>query len=211
MMIDAIQQGGPMMYLLLGCSVVALTVITERLLFWMRIRQAKEPERVAQFLHAAQQGRFAEAYELGHASLDPTLQVLLRGVADRELGASVSMQTYARGQLHRMSQYLPILEMVITWAPLLGILGTITGMIHAFGFLSASGIPDPRLVAAGIAEALVTTAAGLTIAITTLPLYKYFLRRMEREGQVLEEHATSLELILEQRRRIDPVAPVLSP
>ncbi len=203
MLMEYVRQGGPVMYPLLACSIIALTVLTERLMFWLRIRKAKEPERVTQFLRAAQQGRYAEAYELGRSSQDPILRVLVRGVADRDLVPTASMEQQAKAEVNEMTRYLVVLETAISLAPLLGIYGTITGIIRAFGFLSAAGVPDPRLVAAGIAEALITTAAGLTIAIAAIPFYRHFLRRMEREAHEVEQHATTLELILAQRRRLD--------
>jgi biopolymer transport protein ExbB len=113
------------------------------------------------------------------------------------------MEQQAKTEVNEMTRYLVVLETVISLAPLLGIYGTITGIIRAFGFLSAAGVPDPRLVAAGIAEALITTAAGLTIAIAAMPFDRHFLRRMEREAHEVEHHATTLELILAQRRRLD--------
>jgi len=212
MLMDYVRQGGPVMYLLLACSVVALTVITERLMFWTRMRKANARDAVTQFLSAAQQGRYAEAYELGRASQDPSLRVLVRGLADRDLIPTASMEQQAKLEVNEMARYLVVLETVISLAPLLGIYGTITGIIRAFGFLSASGVPDPRLVAAGIAEALITTAAGLTIAIAAIPFHRHFLRRMEREAHEVEQHATTLELILAQRRRleVEQTEPVLS-
>jgi len=212
MLMEYVQQGGPVMYPLVGCSIIALTVLTERLMFWMRMRKVKDPGKVAQFLSATRQGRYAEAYELGRSSQDPALRVLVRGLADRDLVPTASMEQQAKTEVSEMGRYLVILETIISLAPLLGIYGTITGIIRAFGFLSASGVPDPRLVAAGIAEALITTAAGLTIAITAIPFYRHFLHRLERETHEVEQHATTLELILAQRRRLDveQAEPVLS-
>jgi biopolymer transport protein ExbB len=209
---DYVRQGGPVMYPLLACSIIALTVITERLMFWMRMRNVKAPDQVTQFLGATKQGRFAEAYELGRSSQDPALRVLVRGLVDRDLVPTASMEQQAKTEVNEMARYLVVLETVISLAPLLGIYGTITGIIRAFGFLSAAGVPDPRLVAAGIAEALITTAAGLTIAIAAIPFYRHFMRRMEREAHEVEQHATTLELILAQRRRleVEQAEPVLS-
>ena len=212
MLMEYVRQGGPVMYPLLVCSIIALTVMTERLMFWMRIRKAKEPEKIIQFLSVVQQGRYTQAFDLGRSSQDPALGVLVRGVADRDLVPTASMEQQAKREVSEMTRYLVVLETVISMAPLLGIYGTITGIIRAFGFLSATGVPDPRLVAAGIAEALITTAAGLTIAIAAIPFYRHFLRRMEREAHEIEQHATTLELILAQRRRLDveQTEPVLS-
>ena len=97
-----------------------------------------------------------------------------------------------------MRRYLGILDTMITLAPLLGIYGTITGMIRAFGFLSRAGLPDPQLVAAGVAEALITTAAGLTIAILAIPPYNFFASKTEEMAHDIERHATALELLAAQ-------------
>ena len=203
MLMEYVRRGGPVMYPLVACSIIALTVMTERLMFWMRMRTVKDPERVARFLSAAQRGRDAEADELGRSSQDPALRVLVRGLADRDLVPTASMEQQAKAEVNEMTRSLVVLETVISLAPLLGIYGTITGIIRAFGFLSAAEVPDPRLVAAGIAEALITTAAGLTIAIAAIPFHRHFLHRMECETQELERWATTLELILARRRRLD--------
>ncbi len=200
MLMDYVQQGGPVMYPLLACSVIALTVVTERLIFWIRMRRAKEPEKVKQLLRLVRQGSYEQACELGRAGHDPILRVLACGVADRALAPNLSMEAQAKEEVARMDRYLVLLDTVITLGPLLGIYGTITGIIRAFGFLSAAGVPDPRLVAAGIAEALITTAAGLTIAIPAIACYNHFVRRMQQVAQEIERHATALELLLQQQR-----------
>ena len=209
MLMDYVQRGGPVMYPLLACSIVAFTVVTERLLFWMRMRRSQEPGKVARCLHLAQEGLYDEAGELARSSADPSLRVLARGILNRDLSPTLSMEQQAKEEVSQMNRYLAVLDTTITVAPLLGIYGTLTGIIRAFDSLSAGGLPDPRLVGAGIAEALITTIAGLTIAIPGIMCYNHFLRQMERATQELEQHATALELIL-QRRRNEPAELVLS-
>lgn len=96
-------------------------------------------------------------------------------------------------------RYLPILDTVITLAPLLGLLGTITGMISAFGIVSEAGLGQPHAITGGIAEALIATATGLLIAIMTLIPYNYFRSKVEQLTDVLEEQSTRLELLLGKR------------
>lgn len=201
MLMDYVQRGGPVMYPLLACSIMAFTVVTERLLFWIRVRRTEEPDKAAECLQLAREGRYQEAGELAGASADPTLRVLARGIADRDVTPSLSMERQAKEEVNRMSHYLALLDTMITVAPLLGIYGTLTGIIRAFDSLSAGGLPDPRAVGAGIAEALITTIAGLTIAIPGILCYNHFVRRVERATQELEQHATALELLLESARR----------
>jgi len=97
-----------------------------------------------------------------------------------------------------MTRYLVILDTVITLSPLLGLLGTVTGMIRAFGVVAASGMNEPHAITGGVAEALVATAAGLAVAIVTLVPYNYFLRRVERGVEDMERAGSRLELLLEK-------------
>lgn len=207
MLMDYVQRGGPVMYPLLACSLVAFTVITERLLFWMRMRRVQTPDAAARCLRLAQEGLYEEALELARSSADPSLRVLSRGLAERDASPSRSMEQAAKDLVSQMHRYLAVLDTTITVAPLLGIFGTLTGIIRAFDSLSAAGLPDPRLVASGIAEALITTIAGLTIAIPGIIFYNHFIRRAEHAAQELEQHATDLELLLEPRRRAERELP----
>ena len=99
--------------------------------------------------------------------------------------------------MHRLKCYLPLLDTVITLAPLLGLLGTITGMISAFGLVSASGLGQPHAITGGVAEALIATATGLAIAILTLIPYNYFRAKVEAITQLMEQRATRLELLFQ--------------
>ena len=98
-------------------------------------------------------------------------------------------------EIKRMKRYLPVLDTLITAAPLLGILGTVIGIIHSFDMLGRAGIQDPQAVTSGIAQALITTAAGLLIAIFTLFPYNYFMSKVEKAASRIEKYATSLEIV----------------
>jgi biopolymer transport protein ExbB len=106
------------------------------------------------------------------------------------------METAARDELARMRRGLPVLDTIVTLSPLLGLLGTVTGMIAAFGVMSSSGISQPHAITGGVAEALIATAAGLGIAIGTLVPYNVFLARVERVTATLEREGSRLELVL---------------
>jgi biopolymer transport protein ExbB len=123
------------------------------------------------------------------------VKVLVSGVCHRAYSLSESMQIEAEKEIERTRQGLSILDTIITLAPLLGILGTVTGIIQAFDLLGASGIPDPRVATAGISQALITTAAGLVIAIATLIPFNYFVRRVQRRMRHLEHTATRFEVV----------------
>ncbi|MBI3322312.1 MAG: MotA/TolQ/ExbB proton channel family protein [Candidatus Omnitrophica bacterium] len=194
------QLGGPVMYPLLVCSVVAMTVITERFLFWSRLRKEMELEGAQKILALVQQGKVPDALALSRSLQDPVARVLRRGLEHWPTSVTGALEAQVKQELGPMRRYLGVLDTVITLAPLLGIYGTITGMIRAFGFLSRAGLPDPQLVAHGIAEALITTAAGLTIAILAIPPYNFFAAKTEETAHDIERQATTLELLAEQGR-----------
>jgi len=200
MLFDWFRLGGPVMYPLLVCSVLAMTVVTERFLFWHELRRQRDPGKVQEILSLAQQRRIPEALVLGRSLRDPAAKVLTRGLEHWPASVTGALEDQVKQELGPMRRYLGILDTMITLAPLLGIYGTITGMIRAFGFLSRAGLPDPRLVAAGIAEALITTAAGLTIAILMIPPYNFFASKTEEMAHDIERQATALELMAEKAK-----------
>lgn len=195
MLWDWFKLGGPVMYPLLVCSVIAMTVVTERFLFWMRLRKERDPEGVQRILELVQQKKIPEALHVSGSLTDPVARVLRKGLEHWPDAVTDALEVQVRQELSPMRRYLGILDTAITLAPLLGIYGTITGMIRAFGFLSRAGLPDPQLVAGGIAEALITTAAGLTIAILSIPPYNYFSAKTEEIAHDIERQATTLELL----------------
>jgi biopolymer transport protein ExbB len=187
-------KGGPVMWPLLLCSVVSLAVTLERLgAFWQRARR-RRPAVVERMLALASQGRFDEALAAGRESRDPLAATLADGLAHREYGLSDAIATAAQEEIGRARRGLGVLDTIITVAPLLGILGTVTGIIGAFDMLGQRGAPDPKVVTSGIAEALITTAAGLIIAIASLLPYNYFMSRVQRLTRGFEHAGTQLEV-----------------
>jgi biopolymer transport protein ExbB len=108
----------------------------------------------------------------------------------------MAMEATSQTELHRVKRYLPMLDTIITLAPLLGLLGTITGMISSFGIVSEAGLGQPHAITGGVAEALIATATGLSVAILTLVPYNYFRAKVEAITDLIEERATRLELSL---------------
>jgi biopolymer transport protein ExbB len=189
-------KGGLVMIPLLASSVIALTVIVERLWFWRLVRSQKVSQTI---LTLVGEGDLPQAMQVASSSQHPAARVLGAGIAIKHLAPSAAMQAAAQSELNQARRYLPILDTVITLAPLLGLLGTITGMISAFGIVSEAGLGQPHAITGGIAEALIATATGLLIAITTLIPYNYFRSKVEQLTDVLEEQATRLELLLGKR------------
>jgi len=187
-------KGGPLMWPLLACSVVALTVIIERLVFWLRLRGQWRTEAVEDIIRRAEQGDFDGARRVGEATGDVAAVVLAAGLAQRDHGLGEAMQVAAEGQIARMKRGLSVLDTIITLAPLLGILGTVLGIIQSFDLLGSSGIDDPKAVTGGIAQALITTAAGLAIAIVTVIPFNYLTSRVQIATKHLENTTTRFEV-----------------
>jgi biopolymer transport protein ExbB len=108
------------------------------------------------------------------------------------------MESAAADEIQRMRRFMTILDTMITVAPLLGIFGTVIGIITSFEMLGSAGIDRPQAVTAGVAQALITTATGLGIAILSVFPYNYFNTKVERAAMEIERYATSLEIVYEQ-------------
>ena len=191
--IAIIVKGGLVMIPLVLCSIVSLAVTIERLLYWHRI-SSKQP--VEQMLVSVEQGKLKEALSDGQESPLPAARVLAAGLAHRNPSYSKAMEVAAQGEIPVLKRCLVILDTIVTLAPLLGLLGTITGMISSFGIMSDTGLGQPHAVTGGVAEALIATATGLLIAILTLIPYNYFTSRAEKEMEDIEYFASRLELAL---------------
>jgi biopolymer transport protein ExbB len=191
--IAIIVKGGLVMIPLLLCSVIALAVTIERFLYWRQI-SSKTP--VEEMLVSVEQGKFSEALSQGENSLLPAVRVLAAGLAHRNPSYSKAMEVAAQAEMPTLKRRLVILDTIITLAPLLGLLGTITGMISSFGIMSDAGLGQPHAVTGGVAEALIATATGLLIAILALIPYNYFTTRAEKEMEEIEYYASRLELAL---------------
>ena len=195
---DLFARGGPVMWPLFLCSLASLTVTIERLIFWSRDRFQRDDELVEKVFTLTVAGRFVEALEEGKGSFNSCVRMLLSGLKHREHGFSEAMQVEAENEIERMKSGLGVLDTIVTMAPLLGILGTVLGIIDSFDLLGASGIEDPKAVTGGIAQALITTATGLSIAIVTLIPLNYFISRVQRASRKLEQIGTEFEVAYRQ-------------
>lgn len=201
-LLELMARGGPVMWPLLACSLASLTLTIERLVFWWRTTSSRDDEVVGRMFERVERGDCEGAMDASRADPGACVRVLRNGLVHREHGLSEAMQVGAGDEIERMKQGLGVLDTIITMAPLLGILGTVTGIIQSFDLLGTSGIEDPKAVTAGIAQALITTAAGLTIAIATLVPYNYFVSRVQRAARRIEKIATQFEVAY--RRGRDP-------
>lgn len=193
-MIDIFLKGGPIMYPLLICSIIALTVIIERMIFWIVEDHRRDQALVNDVLSLAERGDWEAVRTTIGDSKDFALRILVAGILHKEFSMAKAMETAATDEIDRMRRHLPILDTIITVSPLLGIFGTVIGIILSFEILGSAGIEEPQAVTAGIAQALITTASGLGIAILSLFPYNYFNSRVEKAAAYIEKYATSLEI-----------------
>lgn len=192
-MFEIIAKGGVVMLPLIVCSVVSVTVIIERALFWLRQRKGiSAPE----FIKLVGAGKEKDALDMARKSGSSLLAMLMAGIENRNPSADIAMESAATEEVIKMKKYLPAMDTIITLAPLLGLLGTIVGMIQSFGIMSLAGLGQPHAVTGGVAEALIATAAGLGVAITTLVPYNFFLTKVEKTVEEMEHFATKLEMLL---------------
>jgi len=187
-------RGGPIMWPLLLLSVTSLTISIERALFCWRTRQKKDDSVIEDIFRLTEKGDFEAAVSAGRKSPDIVAEVLVSGLEHRDYGLTETMQVTAEDEIARMTRGLDVLDTIITIAPLLGILGTVLGIIESFDLLGASGIEDPKAVTGGIAQALLTTAAGLSVALLTLVPFKYLAARVQRATRHLEGLTTRFEV-----------------
>ena len=190
--VSFLARGGPVMIPLAACSVLSLTVILERAWFWWRARPAGDCDRV---LDLAAAGKWDDAMQHARVSREVAAGVLLEGLGHRTTAPTLAMEGATRTEISRLRRGLAALDTIVTLSPLLGLLGTVTGMIAAFGVMSASGMSQPHAITGGVAEALIATACGLGIAIVTLIPYNVFSARVERAVADIERQATRLEVI----------------
>jgi len=190
--------GGPVMWPLLICSFVSLTVVIERAMFWVMLRRRSNGTLLNEIMELCESGDW-EAIRLRTAGTrDYAIKVIITGILHRDFSMTKAMESAAADQVKRMRRFMGVLDTMITVAPLLGIFGTVTGIIQSFEALGATGIERPAAVTAGIAEALITTAAGLGIAIPSVILYNFFDSLCERAALRIEKYATSLEIVYEK-------------
>ena len=216
--------GGTMMYPLVLCSLVALGVIIAK--FWTLWTAHRGAHRVlAEVEEAARSGRMAEAMELAASTPGPTAAILFAGLkrvstgSVREGEMELAVSTTGSIELSFLERGLVILATIANVAPLMGFLGTVAGMIIAFEAIAEAGEVDPALVAGGIKVALLTTAAGLVIAIPVNIGYNYFVTRidglildMETGAQRILNIAWDMEndgrlKVVAEKRTVERVAP----
>jgi biopolymer transport protein ExbB len=196
---EIVRAGGPFMWPIVLCSVVAAAIILERL--WTLQEQRVLPrdlvKRVRQLVEADQvNDKVIAALEQN----SPLGRVLAAGLTSRHRGREIMMERLedaGRHVVHDLERFLNTLGTIASTSPLLGLLGTVTGIIKSFNALQAGAAGDPRMLSGGIAEALIATAAGLCVAIPALIAYRYLRGRVEGFVVEMEKDAIRLADVVE--------------
>lgn len=194
---ELFKHGGPIMWPILLVSFLLITVAVERIIFIFRENARRDPEVVEKMLEKVEARDVEGAVELGKKSQDFVARIMVYALTHKEHSLGNAFTRAANQELLRFTQGLPTLDTVITAAPLLGLLGTVTGMMNTFGALSGGDIAAAAgQITGGVAEALIATACGLAIAITGLLPYNYLNTRVEEAKHEVEDASNSLEIII---------------
>jgi biopolymer transport protein ExbB len=194
-LIDNFRKGGPIMWPILIVSIIGLTVVIERIFWWSARWFRRDPKRIEKVFTAIENGDIAEASKLSRGTRDPVLRMMWNGLNHQHASLQGALQVAAGIEIKRAGRFLVVMDTLVTLAPLLGLLGTITGLIRSFSFLGNEELAV-QAVTGGIAEALIATACGLGIAIFALVPFNFFTSRVSNLEFELQTAATNLEVML---------------
>lgn len=197
-MLEFFIKGGPIMWPILAASIVTLAVVLERLVFILAEATRRDRSLVADMIVLLEKGDLPAALRTGSGSRDFVARALAHAL-ERPNAFPEAMLSAAARELNRFNRGLTLLDTVITLAPLLGLLGTVTGMIRSFGMLGGSELGAPSAITGGIAEALIATAFGLGVAITALLPFNYLNARLEDARSELQAAASEIEIRLKPK------------
>lgn len=202
-MLEIVQAGGWIMFPIVACSVVAVAIFLERL-WTLQEKRVLPPSVANQVWDAVQHNQIdVQHIQQVHQS-SPLGQVLAAGLAYRHASREVlkeAVEDAGRHAVHDLERYLNPLGTIAAISPLLGLLGTVSGMIRSFTAITAEGVGNPTVLAGGISEALVATAAGLTVAIPSLIAYRYLRGRVDGLVVKIEKESVRfIEALLHQQR-----------
>jgi len=204
-LISFLVQGGVVLIPILALSVIAVTLIIQKSVFFIHIRSGTE-DLGTYVIEALRSGKAKLLLtELGRMSC-PEARVLMAGLQARRAGQSqelisLHMESQAMRSADELEKFVPYLASIANLATLLGLLGTVTGMIVSFLNLKVSGVSDPALLAGGISQALITTAAGLTVAIPSLLFFHIFRQKVNRTLARIEIAASELLAFFSRQKR----------
>ncbi len=191
-------RGGPVMWPILICALVAVAVVGERAFWWTRESSRRDPRKLEQILAALENHDIAAAQTAAAGSEDPIIRVIHHGlehVGHAHGSLLGALQLAAGVELKRAGRFLTVMDTLVTLAPLLGLLGTVTGLMTAFLHIGSEEL-SVKGVTGGIGQALIATACGLGIAIFSLIPFNYFSAKVAQLQFDLETAATNVEVMV---------------
>ena len=203
-MFELISSGGWLMVPIILCSVISVAIIIERL--WTLKKDNVAPaDLIVDIEHLLEQHQLTEdrLEELEHSSY--LGRILVAGLCvSNQTPAEIrrSIEEAGRHVVHELEKYLNALGTIAAITPLLGLLGTVIGMIKVFAAITAVGVGNPQILAGGIYQALITTAAGLSVGIPSLMFHRYFKGKIDELTVDMEQHALRLLNLMEGRRKL---------
>ncbi|HTQ31627.1 MAG TPA: MotA/TolQ/ExbB proton channel family protein [Opitutaceae bacterium] len=198
------KEGGPVMWAVLVVFLVGYTVVIERIFFLARENGTRQPEVVEKMLEKVEARDIEGALALGKKSKDYIARILSYALTNKDLSMSNAFIRAANQEIARFQQGLATLDTVITAAPLLGLLGTVTGMMKTFGSLTGDISAAAGNITGGVAEALIATCCGLAIAVTVLFPYNILNARVEAAKHEVEDASNALEIIIKKSETAPP-------
>jgi biopolymer transport protein ExbB len=203
---DLFIMGKWIMWPILLVSFVAITVVIERIIFIVRENASREPEVVEKMLESVERGDTEGALAMGAKSRDYIAKILTYSLSNRQYSLSNAFIRASGQELARFQQGMATLDTCITASPLLGLLGTVTGMMATFGALGSGDIGAAAgQITGGVAEALIATAAGLFIAILGLLPYNYLSARSEQAKNEVADVSHALEILIKKSETGSPL------
>jgi biopolymer transport protein ExbB len=188
-------KGGPIMWPILVSAIVAVAVVGERAFWWWRESRKRDPQKMEQVLAALENSDIAAATKIAEGSEDPVIRMVYRGLNHVHTSLQGALQLAAGIELKRAGRFLVVMDTLVTLAPLLGLLGTVTGLMRAFLNIGSAEL-SVSAVTGGIGEALIATACGLGIAIFALIPFNFFSAKLTQLQFDLETAATNVEVMV---------------
>ncbi len=202
-MYEIVKAGGWLMLPIIASSIVALAIIIER--FWTLQKERVAPKYLAaKIWQWNKEGKLDENRILQIRKSSPLGRILAAGLLNKNYEREVmkeSIEETGRHVAHELMRFLNTLGTIAAISPLLGLLGTVIGMIQVFSVITSVGVGDPGELAGGISKALITTAAGLSVAIPSLIFVRFFRRRLDTLVVGMEEEAIKLVEVMHGQRK----------
>ncbi len=201
MLIDLFFKGGPIMWPILVLSFVTLGAVVDRVLFLVKEAKFRDPAEVRRIFSLVEHGRIDEAAQELPPGADRVAQVLSQGLAHRDASLTEAMIEASNAELDRHNRGLVILDTAVTLGPLLGLLGTVTGMMRAFNVVGGEDLAGKTAaLTGGVSECLIAVTFGLGVAIVALIPLNYLNARLEKVRRELESATTRLELLVTRQQ-----------